>query len=473
MLGLLVLAFSLSLLAFKAPQAVAQASFGGQNLYPWNNIYNQRIDHRTGYDDIGLWWNSTALIDLLDGDGTRTLGFSVFSVDTVGSCPTCVTGFMPVTRDYSNATWTWVAFDTVLAAETDTCSTTKSWSDQALYPWDSSTPFEQGTGNTDRHMITFYTTGSKVYEVYRALYPGGTYARGCNGQIWDATINNKAMGRGESSTDESGQPILQGLCQYAEAASGVPKHALRINLSANLMNGRKMSNGLHAPADTLEGHLYLWPARKGAFNPDYDSSENTFPFGALLRLKPTLSFSTTGWPTAALNIVKELQEYGAYVADIAGGTDKVSLIGTANETEPATFRYYLKKILLTDFEVVDQSVMQANEDSLRAVPLCHSADPNDPCSGGGGNAPGDGGGDFSLVVQELGSATLISFNVPIASPVRVSIIDVQGRSVAVLAAGIMSPGRHEVRWSTRPAPGVYFALVQGGPRSQSRRIVIR
>ena len=176
----LALALPLLLLALQAPLALAQASFGGQNLYPWNNIYNQRIDHRTGYDDIGLWWNSAALIDLLDGDGTRPLGFSVFSVDTVGSCGSCVSGFMPVTRDYSNAAWTWVAFDTVLAGETDTCSTTKSWSDQAIYPWDSSTPFEQGTGNTDRHMITLYTTGSKVYEVYRALYPGGTYARGCN-----------------------------------------------------------------------------------------------------------------------------------------------------------------------------------------------------------------------------------------------------------------------------------------------------
>ena len=281
------------------------------------------------------------------------------------------------------------------------------------------------------------------------------------------------MGRGQSSTDESGQPILQGLCQYAEAANGVPKHALRINLSANLMNGRKMANGVRAPADTLEGHLYLWPARKGAYNPDYDNTESTFPFGALLRLKPTLSFSTTGWPTAALNIVHELQEYGAYVADVAGGTDKVSLIGTANETEPATFRYYLKKILLTDFEVVDQSVMEANNDSLRAIPLCHSADPNEPCSGGGGNAPGGGGGDFSLVLRDLGTATSISFVVPFATVVRVSIIDVQGRNVAVLAAGIMSPGRHEVRWSTRPAPGVYFALVRGGARSQSRPIVIR
>lgn len=320
-------------------------------------------------------------------------------------------------------------------------------------------------------MISVYATGSKIYEVYKGLWKNGN-AKGCNGQIWDATINNLAMGKGASSADESGQPILQGLCQRAEALSGVPKHALRINLSENLMNGRKMSasgGGYHyAPADTLEGHLYIWPARKGSFNAAYDNTDSHFAFGALLRLKPTLSFSTTGWPTECLNIVKELQQYGAYVADIAGSTDKVSLIGTANETEPGTFRYYLKKIMLTDFEVVNATDMMANDDSLRAIPLCHSGDPNDPCSGD--HLQGGGGEDLAVafrIVQILPNPTTgetrIGFLVPHAAAINLSILDAQGRQVALIASGIFSPGRHLVAWDgSRAKPGVYFARYVAG-----------
>jgi len=46
-----------------------------------------------------------------------------------------------------------------------------------------------------------------------------------------------------------------------------------------------------------------------------------------------------------------------------------------------------------------------------------------------------------------------AITVPRAANVRLSVVDLQGREVAVLAEGVYSPGRHEIRWdggTTRP-----------------------
>lgn len=121
----------LPMLALISGEVHAQGTFGAVSLYPWNNIYNQRIDHRTGYDDITLASNSSTLIDLLDGDGTRTLGFSVISADTVSACQDCVSGYMPVAYSYP-ATWTWVTFDSL---EIGTSCTTGQCADHGSACW--------------------------------------------------------------------------------------------------------------------------------------------------------------------------------------------------------------------------------------------------------------------------------------------------------------------------------------------------
>ena len=60
---------------------------------------------------------------------------------------------------------------------------------------------------------------------------------------------------------------------------------------------------------------------------------------------------------------------------------------------------------------------------------------------------------------------LISFANPRASHVRISVLDVQGREIAVLADRAFEPGRHEISWNgTGPAgrlpSGVYFLRMQ-------------
>jgi len=61
-------------------------------------------------------------------------------------------------------------------------------------------------------------------------------------------------------------------------------------------------------------------------------------------------------------------------------------------------------------------------------------------------------------------ALTLAISVPKASPVRASVLDLQGREVAVLADGAFSPGRHEIRWDGRTgggqaAAGLYFIRV--------------
>jgi hypothetical protein len=67
------------------------------------------------------------------------------------------------------------------------------------------------------------------------------------------------------------------------------------------------------------------------------------------------------------------------------------------------------------------------------------------------------------------------FALPRESHVRLSVIDLQGREVAVLADRTYPAGRHEASWDAnagRPAPaGVYFVRMVVGGRAWMRRLV--
>jgi DNA-binding beta-propeller fold protein YncE len=65
------------------------------------------------------------------------------------------------------------------------------------------------------------------------------------------------------------------------------------------------------------------------------------------------------------------------------------------------------------------------------------------------------------------------FAVPRESQVRVSVIDLQGREMAILADGTFPAGRHELSWNAgRSAPaGIYFVRMVIGGRAWMRRLV--
>jgi hypothetical protein len=87
--------------------------------------------------------------------------------------------------------------------------------------------------------------------------------------------------------------------------------------------------------------------------------------------------------------------------------------------------------------------------------------------------------DFELAPVQpnpLRGAGRIGFALPSASSVRLSVVDVQGREVAVLAEGVFEAGRHQVRWEGASAgqvgPGLYFVRLSVAGRSLVRRTVV-
>jgi len=70
------------------------------------------------------------------------------------------------------------------------------------------------------------------------------------------------------------------------------------------------------------------------------------------------------------------------------------------------------------------------------------------------------------------SSTKISFSLPVAGPVVLSVHDVLGRSVAVLVNGMVNAGEHQLDFTpVNLSSGVYFVRMQSDGYSQQRSIV--
>jgi hypothetical protein len=72
-------------------------------------------------------------------------------------------------------------------------------------------------------------------------------------------------------------------------------------------------------------------------------------------------------------------------------------------------------------------------------------------------------------------AVQVEFALPRDARVRVSVIDLQGREVALLADGVLPAGRHSRSWSDdaphRAAAGIYFVRLAADGRTWVQRIV--
>jgi hypothetical protein len=77
----------------------------------------------------------------------------------------------------------------------------------------------------------------------------------------------------------------------------------------------------------------------------------------------------------------------------------------------------------------------------------------------------------------FGAWTVLAFSVAEESSVEMVIFNVQGRRVATVTDGILSPGRYEARWDGRDglgrfvAAGVYFARLQIGEWSETKKML--
>ncbi|MGA9116736.1 MAG: T9SS type A sorting domain-containing protein [Bacteroidota bacterium] len=71
------------------------------------------------------------------------------------------------------------------------------------------------------------------------------------------------------------------------------------------------------------------------------------------------------------------------------------------------------------------------------------------------------------------AVTHVTFRIPERGHVRLSIHDVQGREVALLAEGLREPGSHTVAWHAAGAPsGVYFCRMAAGGRTETGKLLL-
>jgi len=87
------------------------------------------------------------------------------------------------------------------------------------------------------------------------------------------------------------------------------------------------------------------------------------------------------------------------------------------------------------------------------------------------------GVELSVVPSPSHGVSRIGFTVPHEAAVRISVVDVEGRTVATLADAVYSAGRHEATWNARadaehvPA-GLYFVRFDSLGRTTSRKVIL-
>jgi hypothetical protein len=72
------------------------------------------------------------------------------------------------------------------------------------------------------------------------------------------------------------------------------------------------------------------------------------------------------------------------------------------------------------------------------------------------------------------SSAVITFSLPVGMPVRITVLDVQGRRIDVPTSGPESAGRHVLRWSA-PAgarAGVYYVRMEAAGRAMVRSMTL-
>jgi hypothetical protein len=87
-----------------------------------------------------------------------------------------------------------------------------------------------------------------------------------------------------------------------------------------------------------------------------------------------------------------------------------------------------------------------------------------------------GGPEFQLLQNSpnpVHNSTTISYSLPTATQVTLSIYDITGRLVETLANDTQQPGIHQVRWDRKANPsGVYFYRLKAGEFVETRKIVV-
>jgi hypothetical protein len=211
-----------------------------------------------------------------------------------------------------------------------------SESDAGPYPFTATTPIELGT---DRHAVMVDGSTCTLYELYHAHYKTGGKSKAGSGAIWSLG-SNALRAAGKTSADAAGLPILPGVLNPDEIASGAVTHAIRFTAACT-------------------SRAYVWPARHQAGQ----ANASCPPMGARFRLKAGYSLPASSCATACQTVVTAMKRYGLILAD--NGSNWY-YTGTADPRWTATQVSQLKQIPASQFEAVDESCLQVSAASGQA-----------------------------------------------------------------------------------------------------------
>ncbi len=211
-----------------------------------------------------------------------------------------------------------------------------SESDPGPYPLSASTPIE---GGSDRHAIMVNPSTCTLYELWDTQYqPDGRSTAG-SGAIWDLE-SNALRPAGWTSADAAGLPILPGLVNYNEVASGSMDHAIRFTAECTQQ-------------------AYIWPARHQAGQSDDDCP----PMGTRFRLSASFNLPESECSATCQTVIVTMKTYGLILAD--NGSNWY-FQGTADTRWTYTEVDQLKQIPASQFVAVDESCLMVNASSGQA-----------------------------------------------------------------------------------------------------------
>ncbi len=212
-----------------------------------------------------------------------------------------------------------------------------SESDPGPYPLSSSTPIERGS---DRHALMVDPATCTLYETWHThVHPAGKSKAG-SGAIWSLT-SDALRPAGWTSADAAGLPILPGLVNVDEVASGAVDHAIRVTASCTQQS-------------------YVWPARHEAGQ----ANTSCPPLGARFRLDASFTLPSSSCATACQTVLTTMKTYGLILAD--NGSNWY-FQGTADSRWTATEVDQLKQVPAASFQAVDESCLEISANSGQAL----------------------------------------------------------------------------------------------------------
>ena len=212
-----------------------------------------------------------------------------------------------------------------------------SESDPGPYPLSATTPVERGS---DRHALMVDPASCTLYETWDTHYRPGGKSHAGSGAVWNLS-SDALRPAGWTSADAAGLPVLPGLVNYDEVASGAMDHAIRFTAACTQQS-------------------YVWPARHEAGQADASCP----PMGARFRLSASFTLPASSCAAFCQTVLTTLKTYGMLLAD--NGSNWF-FQGTADTRWTATQVAQLKQVPASAFEAVDESCLQVSPDSGQAL----------------------------------------------------------------------------------------------------------